>query len=107
VVEHEENPKEDATVETGRALNKWHANWNLALGCREKPKEWTQGKGGCQKKLAAARRGMTQCAGVAGCKGHCHQGHSRENAAPRTQKEREDMLKDQECKYGIRNRGLR
>jgi hypothetical protein len=52
-VQHEV-PKEDAAMETGRALNKWHGNWNLAIGHRKKPKEWPQGKGGCQKLLLPA-----------------------------------------------------
>jgi hypothetical protein len=53
VAGQEKAPKEAATVETGRALNEWHREWNLAVGCSGKTKEQTQGNGGSQKKLAA------------------------------------------------------
>jgi hypothetical protein len=89
-VQHEV-PKEDAANGNWQALKKWHGIWNLAKGHRKKPKEWPQGKGGCQK-LAAACRGMTQRAGLAGYKGHCSQGYSRGNVAPRTRKGREETL---------------
>jgi hypothetical protein len=32
--EHEEVPKEEATVKPGRALKKQHGDRNLAVGCR-------------------------------------------------------------------------
>jgi hypothetical protein len=56
---HEEVPKEDAAVETGRALNKRHRDRNLAIGRSGEPKKRTQGNGGCRKILAATRKGMT------------------------------------------------
>jgi hypothetical protein len=82
--------KEDAAVKPVGALRKWHRNWNLAIRRHKEPKEQTQGNGGYQKKSATARRGITHHAGVARCKGHCHQGYGRDNDAPRTQKGREE-----------------
>jgi hypothetical protein len=64
VVVHEEVPTEDAAVETGRALNKWHGDENLAVGHRGKPMERTQGNGGFWKKLATAHRGIKMYGGV-------------------------------------------
>jgi hypothetical protein len=77
-VEHKEVPKDDATVETDESTEE--AAWGSETG-RRAPQKAT-GKAGCQKKLAAAHRGMTCYAGVAGHKGHCSQGNSRENVAP-------------------------
>jgi hypothetical protein len=65
VVVHDEVPKEEATVKTVRALKKRHGVQHLAVGRLRKPKERTQGKGGSQRKLATARRGMTHHAGEA------------------------------------------
>jgi hypothetical protein len=76
VAVHLEVPKEDATVETGRAQNKWHGDQNLAIGHRGKPKKQ------CQKKLAVTHRRMTHRAGVVRCKGQ-----NKGNVAGRTQKE--------------------
>jgi hypothetical protein len=61
-VEHEGVPKEEAAVQSVRALKNRHGNRNLAVGCRGQLKKWTQGNGGSRKKLAAACRGMTCCA---------------------------------------------
>jgi hypothetical protein len=58
VAVHEEVPKEDTAVETGKALKKRHGDRNLAVGRCGKPKEWTQGNGGSRQKLAAACRGI-------------------------------------------------
>jgi hypothetical protein len=106
VAVHEEVHKEDATVKPVGALRKRHRDQNLAVGCNEKPKEWTQSNGGSRRKLAAAHRGMTHHAGVARRKGHCHQGHGRGNA-PSTQQERTDEKRRQAKpagSHGIRNR---
>jgi hypothetical protein len=46
-------------VGTGRALSKWHGNWNLALGRCGKQKERTQGNGCCRNNLFATRRSVT------------------------------------------------
>jgi uncharacterized protein YqfA (UPF0365 family) len=54
--------KEEATVQTVRALKKRHGDWNLAVGGFEKLKKRTQGNGGSRKKLAATYRGMNHCA---------------------------------------------
>lgn len=69
------------------ARKKWHRCWHLATGCCRKPKERTQGKDECRKKLAAARRMMTSRAGVAQCKGHRRQCHGQDNVV-RAQKGR-------------------
>jgi hypothetical protein len=50
VAEHEEVPKEEATVKSVRALKKRH-------GDQSQPKKRTQGYGGSWKKLVAAHRG--------------------------------------------------
>jgi hypothetical protein len=76
---HEEVPKEDATVETGRALKKQRRGQSLAPDHCRKPKEQTQGSGGSWKKLAATCRRMTCPVGVAWRKGRCRQGHSRDS----------------------------
>jgi hypothetical protein len=92
-----------------RALKKRHRDRHLAEGRRGKPKERTQGMGGSQKEFAVARQGINRRAGVAWYKGHCRQGHGRDDVAPRTQKGRTDenrRWKDRERKTGIRNRGM-
>jgi hypothetical protein len=58
-VQHEEVPKEDAAVETGKASNKWHRGWNLASKRCQKPKEWTWRNCGSQKNLTNAGKKMT------------------------------------------------
>jgi hypothetical protein len=45
-VEHEEVPKEEATVETSGALKKRHGDWYLAVRSHSQPKKRTQGNGG-------------------------------------------------------------
>jgi hypothetical protein len=109
-VEHEEVFKEDAAVETSRAPNKRHGDRNLTEGQSGKPKERTQGKSGCRKKLATARRRMTRRAGVARCKGHCRQGQGKDSVVRGVPKGRTLGRRHQpkpECKNGIGNRGLR
>jgi hypothetical protein len=59
--EHREVPKEDEAVKPVGALKKQHSGWHLAAGHRGKLKEWTQGKDGCQKKLAATCRDDSLC----------------------------------------------
>jgi hypothetical protein len=72
-LEYPEIPKKEATVKSFGALKKWHGNRHIAVGRLEGPKEWTQGKVGSQKKLAAAAagRGVTRRAGMAPRKGRC------------------------------------
>jgi hypothetical protein len=70
--EHEEVPKEKPAVEASRTLKKQHGDWYLAVRHHGQPKKWTHDNGGSWKKLAAAHKGMTYCAGVAECKGHGH-----------------------------------
>jgi hypothetical protein len=41
-MEHEDIPKEDATVEIGRPLNKQHRDWLLAEKHRQESKDWTR-----------------------------------------------------------------
>jgi hypothetical protein len=85
-VVHEEVPKEEAAVKPVRALKKQHRGWHLAAELHRMLKERAKGNGGCQNKLAVARRRMTHFAGVAQHKGHCCQGNGRHSVAPRTRK---------------------
>jgi hypothetical protein len=50
-----EETKEEAAAKPVRALKKRHRGRNLAVGRRGKPKERTQGNGGCQKELVSAQ----------------------------------------------------
>jgi hypothetical protein len=72
VAEHQEVPKEEATVKAVRPLNKQCGDQRC-----EKLKKQTQGNGGSRKKMATTHRGMSHHAGVAWCKGHCCQGHDK------------------------------
>jgi hypothetical protein len=72
VAVHTEVPKEEAALKTVRALKERYGVWHLTVEHRRQPKKWTQGNGGSQKKLAAACKGMTYCAGVAWHKGRGH-----------------------------------
>jgi hypothetical protein len=110
VAEHETVRKEDAAVETGRALKKRNGDRHLAARLRGQPKERTQGNGGCRKKLAASRRGTTRHAGVTRHKGHGRKGQNRDDVAKRTQKGQtyeKRLWNDQGCKNGIRDRGFK
>jgi exopolyphosphatase/pppGpp-phosphohydrolase len=82
---HEEVPKEEATVETFRALKEWYEDRHLAIRCRCQTNKQTQGSGGSWKKLAATCRGMTRHALPAQHKGHCHQGQGNKNVVQGTQ----------------------
>jgi hypothetical protein len=88
VASQEEAPKEDAAVETGRALNKRHKGRHLAVLRRGKAKERTQGSGGSRKKLATGSRRMTRRAGMARCKGHGRKRQNKDYIARGTQKGR-------------------
>jgi hypothetical protein len=57
--EHQEIPKERAIVKPVGGRMRRNTGWHLAAERREKPKD------GLRKKLAAAGRKMTRCAGVA------------------------------------------
>jgi hypothetical protein len=72
VAEQQEVLKEDAAVETIRALEDRYGDRHLAVRHRRKPKKRTQGNGGSRKKLAAARRRMTHRAVPAWRKGCGH-----------------------------------
>jgi hypothetical protein len=52
--EHEELPKEEATVKPVRAIKKWYGDQNLAIRHCQKLKKRTHSNDGSQKKLAAA-----------------------------------------------------
>jgi hypothetical protein len=52
VEEHQEVPKQVAAVETIGALKAQYGDRHLAIECRQQPKKWTQGDGGCGKNLA-------------------------------------------------------
>lgn len=70
IVKRQVVPTEHAAVVTGKAPKKQYRVWHLAAGRRGKPKEMTRGNCGSQRKLAAACRKMTCCAGVAQHKGN-------------------------------------
>jgi hypothetical protein len=40
--EHEEVPKEEATVETFGALKEQYGDWHIAVGHHQKLQKWTQ-----------------------------------------------------------------
>jgi hypothetical protein len=65
VAEHEEIPKEEASVQTSRALKKRYGDRHLSVKRRGQRKKRTQGNGVSRKNLPAARRGFTRRAGVA------------------------------------------
>jgi hypothetical protein len=58
-VEHQEVPKEHASVKPVGGLRKRHRGWNLAAKRRHKLEEQTWGNCGSQKKLIAAGRSGT------------------------------------------------
>jgi hypothetical protein len=96
---------------TLRNMLKWHRGWHLAAECRQEPKDRTQGNCGPQKKLTTTIRTMTHHAGVAWRKGNFVGKHrTRDSVVQGTVKRwifgRRHQPK-QECKNGIRNRGLR
>jgi hypothetical protein len=78
--EHEEVPKEEATVETFGALKERYVDRHLAVGCHWKLQKQTW------KKLAAACRGMICHAIPAQRKEHCCQQQGKDKAVLRTQK---------------------
>jgi hypothetical protein len=60
--EHQEVPKEEATVMPVGGLGKRRRDRNLAAECRQKPKEWTWAYCGSWKRVTVGSRGMTHCA---------------------------------------------
>jgi hypothetical protein len=64
VVEHEEVPEKEATVQTFRALTKRYGDRHMSVKRRGQLKKRTQGNGGFWKNLATAHRGFTRHAGV-------------------------------------------
>jgi hypothetical protein len=109
-VVHEEIPNEEATVETFGAPKKKNGDRHLALSCCSQLEKWTQGDGGSWKKLANACQAMTCQAGIARCKGHGHQGPSKDNIAQGTQKGqtfRKGYQPKLECNTRIRNGDLK
>jgi hypothetical protein len=65
VVEHQEVSKEEAAVMLVGGLRKHHGDRNLAVGRHQKPKRRIQASCESRKRLTAASRRMTHCAGVA------------------------------------------
>jgi hypothetical protein len=59
ITRHQDVPKEQAPMETIRALQDRYGDLHLAVGCHRQPKKRTQGNCGSQKKLAVAYRGLT------------------------------------------------
>jgi hypothetical protein len=107
--EHQEVPKENAAEKPVGALKKQHRDQHLVVGWRGQPEETTRGNCGAWKKLAATRRRMTRCTGVAQCKGRCHQGHGRDYMVRGTPKGQPVGRRHQpkpKCRNGIRDWGL-
>jgi hypothetical protein len=77
--EHQEVPKEEATVETIGALEDQYGDRHLAVGCCRQLKKRTQGGGGSRQKLAAAQGQLTCCAIPAPHKGYGHQGPGKDD----------------------------
>jgi hypothetical protein len=105
-----ELPKEEAAVKPVGALKKRKGDQHLAPGRRRKPKKRTQGSVGSRKKLAVVHRGMTRRAGLARRKGHCREGHGRNNVARGTLKTRtfgKRRRAKPEGTNGIRTRDLK
>jgi hypothetical protein len=65
VAEHQEVPKEGATVMTVRGVRKQHRDRNLAMGYRQKQKERNQASCESRKRKTITGRMMTRCAAVA------------------------------------------
>jgi hypothetical protein len=84
VAEHQEVPKEEAAVETTRALEGRYGDWHLAAGRRCQQNKWTKSDGGSQKKLVTAHRQMMCHAVPAPRKGHGRQGPAKDDAVQRT-----------------------
>jgi hypothetical protein len=85
--EHEKVPK-DAMVKPFGAMKKRHRDRHLAVGQCGEPKERTWGNCGSRRKLAATRRGMTRCVGVARRRGHGRKGYDQDSVVQETQKGR-------------------
>jgi hypothetical protein len=95
VAKHKLIPNEETRVETIGALKDWYGDWQLAAGCHQQLKKWTQGDGG-SRKLAAARKWITRRAIPARHKGRGHKGLMIKR-----------RRKDPECNNGIKNWGTR
>jgi hypothetical protein len=65
VTEHQEVPKEEATLILVGGLRKGRGDWNLAVVCCQKPKGRIQASYESRKRLTIAGRRMTRCAEVA------------------------------------------
>jgi hypothetical protein len=96
VAEHQEVRKEEAAVRTVGALEDRYGDRYLVVVCRRQLKKRTQGDGGSQKNLAAARILLTSLAIPARRKGPSHKG-------PTVEKRQQKGRKEPEFNNGIRN----
>jgi hypothetical protein len=85
VAEHQEVPKEEAAMQTVTELKKQYRDQHLAIKRCGQPKNGSRATLGIWKKLAAACREMTHCAGVAWRKGRSHQGLEKDSVMQGTQ----------------------
>jgi hypothetical protein len=92
IAEHQEAPMEEAVVKPVGGLKKWHRGRNLAAECHGQPEERSQGNCGSRKKLAAACRGTTPCAGVAWRKGNSGKNRTTDNVERGAPKGREETV---------------
>jgi hypothetical protein len=63
--EHQEVPKEEATVMLVGGLRKQCRDWNLAVGCCQKPKRRIQASHESWKRLTVDGRGVSRCTRMA------------------------------------------
>jgi hypothetical protein len=79
LVEHQEVPKEEAVVETLKALEDRYGDLDLAAGHLRPLKKQTHGSSGSQKMLATASRRLTCRVVSAPRKGHGRRGSGMDN----------------------------
>jgi hypothetical protein len=86
--EHEEVPKEEATVETLEALKERYRDRHLAIRYHSQLKKQTQGNGGSKKKMATVRGWLTRRAIPAWHKGPSCQGQGNTRLCQESRKDR-------------------
>jgi hypothetical protein len=104
-VEHQEVPEEEAADETIGVLKDRYGDRRLAVCCRGRQKEWSQGDGESGQMLAATSGRLTSRAFPAPHKGNCRQGPGRDNIARGDA--REETTDAPECSNRKRDRDLK
>jgi hypothetical protein len=107
---HEDVSKEEAAVQNCESTKNLYGDRHLTVRRRRQPKKQTQGNGGSQKKLAAARGRLTCRAVPARREGHGRQGPGKDSVVQGAQKRRtfgKRRRAEPECNSGIRVRDLK